>query len=157
MSRNSGREDGRWPLDTTISTGAEPPLHQHYHPDTPLASRSPRDWPWTTVVQAVPGDTAGQDRDQVQKALALYAQCVRDGRAKGGIIVRCLDWRGFTAKKSECETRHDGRSKRGGWWVNWRAEEQCTQWVPSPQLGRGHVPLTSLEVVFASLPQVSLP
>ena len=140
MSRNSGREDGRWPLDTTISTGAEPPLHQHYHPDSPLASRSPRDWPWTTVVQAVPGDTAGQDRDQVQKALALYAQCVRDGRAKGGIIVRCLDWRGFTAKKSECETRHDGRSKRGGWWVNWRAEEQCTQWGPSPQLGRGHVP-----------------
>lgn len=100
MSRDAGREDGRRPLHTTISTGTEPPFHQHFHPDTPLASRSPRDWPWTTVVQALPGDTAGQDRAQVQKALALYVQYGRDGRAKGGITVRCLDRRGFTAKKS---------------------------------------------------------
>ena len=69
-------------------------------------------------MQALPGDTMGKDRDQMQKALVLYAQCGRDGRAKDGITVRCLDWRGFSAKKSECETRHDGRSKRGGWRVN---------------------------------------
>lgn len=67
MSRDAGREDGAGSLFI------QPSPQEQNHPSTSISVDAPwlpgpRDWPWTTVVQALPpGD--GQTGPQVQIAL----------------------------------------------------------------------------------------